>query len=219
MVGSTAQLRIRQVLEEAAGTPQVVTPPSPSVAPSTSTTAKPKPKLVDTRSRADEQPVGRSFAKPVADPHADRLGGPDPERVADAAEPDRDHGTLTTLQQAQALFTTWSCGDPKPPDKKETYQVACDTAGAFKYLLAPSAVEGTEIKSASAGLPQQSLSGNDWQVDLSFKSTGTSQFAKLTGRIVNLPQAPSCGPPTGCNGAAIVLDGVVESAPFIRRST
>jgi preprotein translocase subunit SecD len=84
-------------------------------------------------------------------------------------------------------------------------------------LLAPASVDGTEIKSASAGLPQNSIGGgNDWQVDLSFKSKGTSQFGKLTARIVKLPQPPSpCSPPAGCNAAAIVLDRVVESAPFI----
>ena len=32
------------------------------------------------------------------------------------------------------------------------------------------------------------------------------------------PQTGACTPPTGCNSIAIVLDGIVESAPYIQTS-
>jgi preprotein translocase subunit SecD len=122
---------------------------------------------------------------------------------------------LKTLTEAEAAFATLDCAK-KPIDGPDDYLVACSTDNTTKYLLGPAEVEGTEISSASAGLPSNSLSGNDWLVDLNFKSRGTSQFAKLTARIVKLPEVTSgCTPPTGCNAAAIVLDGVVQSAPFI----
>ncbi|MFL6240751.1 MAG: protein translocase subunit SecD [Actinomycetes bacterium] len=221
IVGQTALLRIRQALQEAAvsvppptGTPSPGATATPKA--STSGAAKPKPSS-STHGRAltgdllaAPPPAPTPAPPPAATPAVTPSPGASPSTAA------RQAVELKTLSDAQAFFATFNC-DPaqKPADLPGDYLVACDTAGTTKFLLAPAAVEGTEIKGASAGLPQNSLGGNDWQVNLSFKSSGSNQFAKLTGKIVKLPQPPSCSPPTGCNAAAIVLDGVVESAPFI----
>lgn len=84
--------------------------------------------------------------------------------------------------------------------------VSCDKDGQSKYILGPSAVQGTEVTSAQAGLPQGTGVG-DWQVILNFDGGGTKAFAEITKAVVNLP------PPT--NQVAIVLDGVVYSSPRI----
>jgi preprotein translocase subunit SecD len=208
IVGSTALLRIRQALAVASGAPSVAPTPSASATatPKPSTKATPKPSA-STHGRAVTSDLLATAPSPTPSPAAS------PSSSAPAAT--STQASLHTLQEAEAFFATWSCDQPKPQDNAGDYLVACDRDGTTKYLLAPASVEGTEVKSASAGLPQQSISGNDWQVDLSFKSKGTSQFAGLTSRIVKLQQPPNCSPPTGCNSAAIVLDGVVQSAPFI----
>jgi preprotein translocase subunit SecD len=120
------------------------------------------------------------------------------------------------LAQAQAAFTAFTCTSAKPDDSKpEYYLLACDTEATTKFLLAPAKVNGTDIKGASAGLPQQSI-GSEWQVQLQFKSGGTKRWADLTTASKKLPEITSgCGPPQGCNAVAIVLDGIVQSYPRI----
>ncbi|MEY4061637.1 MAG: hypothetical protein RL602_268, partial [Actinomycetota bacterium] len=74
-----------------------------------------------------------------------------------------------------------------------------------KYILAPAEVLGRQISSASAGLDTQA--GSAWFVSLEFDNEGTSAFGALTSRVTSLPE------PT--NQVAIVLDGLVVSAPRI----
>ncbi len=71
--------------------------------------------------------------------------------------------------------------------------------GSQKYLLTPAVIEGTELKSASAGVPQQQV---EWVVNLSFKSGGTQAFTQVSRALYNTGEQ-----------FAIVLDGKVISAP------
>jgi preprotein translocase subunit SecD len=83
--------------------------------------------------------------------------------------------------------------------------VACDRYGMTKYILAPAEVVGRQISKAAAGIDTQG--GNIWEVALTFNGEGTSAFAALTNRVTSLT-APQ-------NQVAIVLDGLVYSAPRI----
>jgi preprotein translocase subunit SecD len=83
--------------------------------------------------------------------------------------------------------------------------VSCDRAGISKYILAPAEVLGRQITKASALLDPQGASG--WYVTLDFDGEGTTKFGAMTSRLTSLP-APQ-------NQAAIVLDGLVYSAPRI----
>ena len=83
--------------------------------------------------------------------------------------------------------------------------LACDRAGITKYILAPAEVLGRQISKASAGIDTQG--GSAWFVSLTFNNEGTSAFGALTTRVTSLPE------PT--NQVAIVLDGLVVSAPRI----
>jgi preprotein translocase subunit SecD len=94
-------------------------------------------------------------------------------------------------------------GDREPAD---AIVVACDKDGLQKYLLGPSAVQGTQLKSAEAGLPQGAGVGQ-WLINMEFDGGGTSAFAELTRSVASLT------PPT--NQIAIVLDGVVYSSPQV----
>lgn len=81
------------------------------------------------------------------------------------------------------------------PDKP---LVTCDDQGV-KYLLSVAMIEGTELKSADAGIPQDSVS---WAVDLAFDSGGTEKFTEISRALYNTDKQ-----------FAIVLDGQVISAP------
>jgi preprotein translocase subunit SecD len=86
--------------------------------------------------------------------------------------------------------------------------VACSRDGGTKYILAPAEVLGQDISKAAAGLASQS--GNQWIVTLEFNGTGTKNFGALTARVTSL------GSPL--NQVAIVLDGLVVSAPVINEA-
>ena len=86
--------------------------------------------------------------------------------------------------------------------------VACDRAGTAKYILAPAEVLGRQISKASAGLDAQS--GSAWYVSLTFNGEGTAAFGAITARVTSLASP--------LNQVAIVLDGLVVSAPRINEA-
>jgi preprotein translocase subunit SecD len=86
--------------------------------------------------------------------------------------------------------------------------VGCSRTGASKYILAPAEVLGQQVSKASAGIDQQGSAG--WFVSLSFNGEGTSAFGALTGRVTSLASP--------LNQVAIVLDGLVVSAPSINEA-
>ena len=86
--------------------------------------------------------------------------------------------------------------------------VSCNRTGTTKYILAPAQVLGNMVSKASAAIDQQGASG--WYVLLSFNGEGTSKFGALTQSVTKLA-APQ-------NQVAIVLDGLVVSAPRINEA-
>jgi preprotein translocase subunit SecD len=86
--------------------------------------------------------------------------------------------------------------------------VSCDRAGVTKYILAPAEVLGRQVTKASAVISTQNASG--WYVILDFNGEGTSKFGAMTSRLTSLPSPQ--------NQAAIVLDGLVYSAPRINEA-
>jgi preprotein translocase subunit SecD len=86
--------------------------------------------------------------------------------------------------------------------------VACSRDGGAKYILAPAEVLGQQVSAAEAGYdPAQGLA---WFVSLTFNGDGTKAFGALTSRVTSL------GSPL--NQVAIVLDGLVVSAPRINEA-
>jgi len=74
-----------------------------------------------------------------------------------------------------------------------------------KYRVGPAAVTGDDVGDATAALNQ--LSGTSWEVQLELQGDGVAAFEQITGEL-------SCAPSGSVNRQlAIVLDGVVESAP------
>ena len=96
-------------------------------------------------------------------------------------------------------------GSTESPDASV---VSCNRTGTTKYILAPAQVLGNMISKASAAIDQQGASG--WYVLLSFNGEGPSKFGALTQSVTKL-SAPQ-------NQVAIVLDGLVVSAPRINEA-
>jgi preprotein translocase subunit SecD len=76
--------------------------------------------------------------------------------------------------------------------------VTCDDHGV-KYLLSATSIPGTDLTSASAGIPQNQVA---WVVNLSLNSSGRTTFATLSQALAGTQKQ-----------FAIVLDGRVLSAP------
>jgi len=115
--------------------------------------------------------------------------------------------------EVNAKFAALDCTKPENlqgngADDESAVLVTCDRSGGAKYILAPAEVLGRQISKASAGLDTQA--GSAWFVSLTFDGEGTSAFAALTARVTSLPE------PT--NQVAIVLDGLVVSAPRINEA-
>jgi preprotein translocase subunit SecD len=135
---------------------------------------------------------------------------PTPADSTETTHPQAADNSPEFQTQVQAL----NCLDPiafsgGTPDNPEEWLGTCDQTGISKYLLEPAFIRGTNVTGAEAALPQ---SGFGWVVTLNFDSEGARALADASSRLTTLPE---CGTPGGnpCNAFAIVLDGVVVSAP------
>ncbi|MFZ4510872.1 MAG: protein translocase subunit SecD [Candidatus Nanopelagicales bacterium] len=155
------------------------------------------------------------------------ISGPAPESLDDTANPapaptGDDTATSAQIVQAadntpeyQAEVAALDCLNPVnqaggSPDDPKLWLGTCDKDGAAKYSLQPAFIEGTNVTDAVAQLPQQGVGG--WVVSLTFDSEGARALATASQELYALPDcAPGGASP--CNAFAIVLDGVVVSAP------
>ena len=236
----TALLRFRQVLGEAAGTPQPQ--PSASVspvpAPSASITVpanggKKKKSSHDIVNPALLAPKATTTPSPTPTPAASGSATPAPSASA-TPTPSATPSVATLMPGSaskdpatvQAFFQSYNCGQSTQPtgglDSPDDYIVACDASGSVKYFLAPAAVEGSQIGSANAVVDTTT---NQWSVQLNFSGSGKNDWYNLTKKAYESdpPTGASYSPSTkcatvdiknGCNETAIVLDGVVSSAPY-----
>ncbi|MEV0997929.1 protein translocase subunit SecD [Nonomuraea sp. NPDC050202] len=107
-------------------------------------------------------------------------------------------------------FNKLDCANPANrgqgvQDDPAKQYAACETDGSYKYVLDVAKVVGTDIDTASAGVRQGTT---EWVVQLDFKSKGAGEWGKLTTTAYNSPEPR--------NMVAVVLDGVVITAPVIQ---
>jgi preprotein translocase subunit SecD len=93
-------------------------------------------------------------------------------------------------------------------DKASEIILACSRDGGKKYILAAAEVLGRQVSKATAAV--DTTTGGNWFVSLTFNGEGTKAFGDQTARVTNLA-APQ-------NQVAIVLDGLVVSAPRINEA-
>ncbi len=182
---TTAQLNFRPVLAIDFGTPQ------PSASPSASGSASPDASASATPSPTPEPSPSVSVAPELLVPPIQS-----PDGSGDFAD------RFAALDCANTDVLSGSTDDPAQ------YLISCEKDGSVKYALAPADLVGTDIDSATAGLPQQGAGG--WQVELQMTTEGAKKFADSTTKLSAL-ESPN-------DQFAIVLDGVVISAPSVNEA-
>ena len=201
LVGQTAELRFRQVL----ATGGAVEAPAP--APAASTSATPAATPSGSSSKLSKSAPYFADPAPIVTPKATT---PAP---APAATPESDAQTQAVAAAGEILsqqFAALDCTKEESTrggggDSADLPLVTCDRDGSARYVLGPAEVLGTQVKNASAAIDQEGSGG--WFVSLDFNKEGSGKFSEITQRVVSLA-APQ-------NQVAIVLDGLVVSAPRI----
>jgi len=216
LVGQTAVLRFRPVYAAESVTPPAPEPtasPSgePSAAPSgsaSSATEAPSPSASAGAPWASSEPSAsatgnnRPFAGLPTAPPAPTT--PRPTVEGQGTPPDKAIDWQPS-EQDQTDFAAFSCTDSdKQADVSDQPLFSCDEEGTAKYLLGPSLIEGKQLSSAVAGVPQNDVR---WVVNLDFNSEGAVAFESAT-RTLAARTDPQ-------NRFAIVLDGVTISAPSV----
>jgi preprotein translocase subunit SecD len=123
---------------------------------------------------------------------------------AAAAQPPAGEGPPSAEEQAQ--LDALDCEDvPEGSlDDPTKSLLTCDEDGANRFLLGPADVVGTDVDSASAGIPQGDVA---FVVNLDFTDEGGDKFFESTQRLA--------GQTFPNNAFAIVLDGRVVSFPTV----
>jgi preprotein translocase subunit SecD len=170
-----------------------------------SDTTSPSPtESADPSATASAEPSGAGT--PTSDPViASPTGG------ADVADPLK--WIDAPNQEAIDAYNAFTCpqdgkpvnveDDPKKP--LVTCEWDADNKVAQKYLLSASMIEGNELDSANAVIPQNQV---NYVVALNFNGDGTKAFSDISQALV----CPS-GTVPPCRQFAVVLDGQVISAP------
>jgi preprotein translocase subunit SecD len=204
IVGKTAELRFRPVL-------QVLPPESATSGTPSSTAATTAPKTATT---APKTPTTAGGGGPGGAVPLPRQTSPTPA-PATTAKP-----VATTAPSATTTAPASSTGLPTtPPEKDVANQTVVlpqkDSSGKVteRYQLGPAFLNGSAISDA-----QSQFGSSGWEVNLHLKggANGIDTWNKVTEQCFN--GASNC-PGIGTNGhgqVAIVLDSVVQSAPVIQ---
>jgi preprotein translocase subunit SecD len=176
-VGRTAQLRFRLVW----GSSQSAAKPS--------TDAAEQQKVID--------------AAPWDELTLDQVIAAETEGVASLPE---TYQKAVQALQAQAAGFVCTRDDLLVADVADQPIVTCDPSTGEVQILSPTVIEGTQVKSANAVIPQQSV---EWVVALAFRDKGTKIFDTVTDALYAQFQAGN----QGASRFAVVLDGEVLSSP------
>ena len=181
--------------------------PAPSASPSTSPSET-------ASATSSASPSATSSASPSASATAGASPSATPSASASAPV-----GTTDLVQapenspEFQAEVANLDCTNPEAysggtPDDPALWLGTCDQTGTVKYTLEPAFIKGTNVTGASAVLPQ---GGVGWVVSLEFDGEGAKALGDASTTLSALPDCGQGASP--CNAFAIVLDGVVTSAP------
>lgn len=222
-IRKSSQMRFRPVIEAAAGTtaPTPTTTPSGTATgplaptPSGAATSKPTAKVTPAPSSTTKagSALPGAFVRATTAPGASATATPNPSATSGkAAKPANASDPAWVTPAIAAQFQALDCvkdasaldklvDDPAKP------LVTCNDTGTEKYVLGPVEVRGDQISDAQAGYVPLSNGQPSTQVEirLSFNSSGTDAFGKVTTRLVSLPDPR--------NRFAVTLDSKVLTAP------
>jgi preprotein translocase subunit SecD len=200
LVGTTAQLRFRQVMLVASNYATSATPtPTPTPAPSAKASASPNPS-----------------ASPTPSPSPSPASSTTPQ-LATTADGQGNASLLTPTTKAQ--FDKLNCSNPKWKteiygnnpnawDNPDIQTVACYQGQ--KWALDKALVTGEMLKTGGSSTSLQS-NGN-WWVNLNFNGEGTKKFGQLSTEMYGKYAGSSTNPQ---NLFAIVLDGTPVAVPYM----
>jgi len=212
LIGQTAELRFRPVRAVIPGGSPAPTPtPGDTASPTPGATASATP--ATTSPGATESPAaGRALTEGLqAQPAAGTPSptpSPSPSTTATApatpSQPPTGEGPPSAGEQAQlealdcAQLPEGSLDDPAKS------LLTCDEDSATRFLLGPADVVGTDVNSATAGIPQGDVA---FVVNLDFTDEGSDKFFESTQKLA--------GQAFPNNAFAIVLDGKVVTYPTV----
>ena len=173
-------------------------PASVSASPAPAVTASPS---TSAAASAAASPAGSAGASPSASPSASA------SNVAAPLVQSKDNSEAFQKQIAELDCTNPLNYTGGRPDDPTLWLGTCERTGTAKYNLQPAFIKGTNVTGATAALPQN---GVGWVVSLEFDGEGAKALADASTKLTALPE---CGSGSPCNAFAIVLDGVVVSAP------
>jgi preprotein translocase subunit SecD len=219
LVGQTAVLRFRAVYAA-----EQVQPPEPTPAatsePTQSATTAPSDEPTAGASETAQAPSDEPSAPASTEPSGTGNNKPlpalptappvPPDKACVAADgqgtpPDKALGWQPT-EACQAAFAEFTC-ETKVNEVADQGLFACNQEKTEKYLLGPTLIEGNQLATAVAGIPQNNV---NWVVNLEFNSEGAAAFEQAT-REISQKSEPQ-------NRFAIVLDGVSISAPSVNEA-
>lgn len=182
--------------------------PTPSASASGIDTASPVSEMANVKTAAAvESAAVDSAVSPSPSPNPT-------EAPAPVVEPTSPSDPAWITAEVAAEFAALDCTIPEnrtgvPLGDPNAAFVTCDTEGAFKYVLGPVEMEGSDVSTATSG-PRATAAGTTdgtFEVRLELTGSGKSKFAETTKRLNSL-QSPY-------NQFGILLDGVVISAPSV----
>ncbi len=209
IVGKTAELRFRPVLALLAplGTPLKTTSTTSS---GSSTTSSPPATTTPTSAAASSTTTPpATTAKPGKAVGVQRAPATTTTSTSAPSVPTTAVAPATTATTTAAPAVTNPPNTPAAQDKRgATVILPGRDAKGPRYQLGPTALTGKLVTGADARF----LGGSDgWVVDITFNSAGSTKFNALA--------AASFSKPDPQNAVAIVLDGVVQSAPAFRAAS
>ena len=195
VVGKTAELRFRPVLQ--------LLPPLASSSSSSSTSSTSSTTASTSSTSVTSSTTAATGAGGPGKSVRPRAPGDSTTSTSSAAT-----SSTTAATSASTTATTAPAATTPPPnstpaeDKRNATVILPDRDGKVRYQLGPTALTGRLVTSASARF---NSGGSGWVVVLNFNSVGQKKFNDLAA------SSYSKSPPQ--NAVAIVLDGVVQSAP------
>ncbi len=189
--------------------------PSAEASPDTSPNGSSRGEAVAAPQATDVAPSGEASEEPAQEATEEPSEEPAAPAPTEATDPS-DLAQITPEIQEQ--FAALDCSQPENlvgggGDDPEAPLVTCSQDGSLKWILGPVEVDGTHLTNASSGLrvTAQGVTTNEWAVNMEFDGEGTRLFRETTTRLQAL-ESPR-------NQFAIVLDGLVVSAPSLSSGT
>jgi preprotein translocase subunit SecD len=217
LVGRTAELRFRPVRAViSGGSPAAIPTPTESATPTPGSTATTTP--APTSAAPSVSPAaGRALTEglagqPVATPPPASTESPTPTPTPSVSagaptvpeQPPAGEGPPSPEEQAQLSALDCAALPEGSLDDPAKSLFTCDEDNANRFLLGPADVVGTDVSSATAGIPQGDVS---FVVNLDFTDEGADKFFESTQKLA--------GQTFPNNAFAIVLDGKVVSFPTV----